>query len=129
MAGTCPAMTLEKWFNITKAVLSPPDPIAARLTPSRNRPQSSEPSVVGRANSVYRKIPLHLEAIEVGVECRIERGAVHLLNLIQEGVRGDRSIARIQDGGADDPDCSSVGAVHGLVSFGAASVGFEVVVQ
>src|SRR5258708_18830004 len=89
-----------------------------------------EPGVVLQALSVgSRKVPLLLEAIEVGVECRVERGAVHLLNLIQESVWGDRSVARIQDGRADDPDRSSIGTVHGLVSFGAASAGFEVVVQ
>src|SRR5260370_1378195 len=89
-----------------------------------------EPGVVLQALSVgSRKVPLLLEAIEVGVECRVERGAVHLLNLIQESVWGDRSVARIQDGRADDPDRSSIGTVHGLVSFVAASLGFGLVGQ
>src|SRR5258708_31180905 len=49
-----------------------------------------EPGVVLQALSVgSRKVPLLLEAIEVGVECRVERGAVHLLNLIQESVWGE----------------------------------------
>src|SRR5713101_3580906 len=106
------------------------DTVAAGLTPGHNRPQSSEPAVVGHASSVgLRKVPLLLEAIEVAGECRIERGEVRLLNRIQESVRGDRPVARIDDGGADDPNWSSVPATHVLIPFGTASVGFELVVQ
>src|SRR5258706_15438370 len=106
------------------------DTVAAGLTPGRNRPRSSEPSVVRRACSVRRReVSLRLEAPEVGVERRIERGEVRFLNLIQERVRGDRSVAWIQDGRADDPDGSSIGTIDSLLPFGAAPVGFEVDVQ
>src|SRR5258708_9539190 len=107
--------------------------VAAGLSsPAANRPRSSEPAGVGHASSVgLRKVPLRLEAVEVRVECWIQRfGMVDIQrNLIQESVRGDRSVARIYDGGADDPDCPSVGATHVQFPFGAASIGFDLVVQ
>src|SRR5258708_36325555 len=130
MAGTSPAMTLDKWFNITNAFLVSQIRLRLESSPAAIDLSLLEPGVIGRASSVgRRKVPLWLEAVEVGSEWRIERGEGRLIDRIQEGVRGDRSVARIQDGGADDPDRSSIGAVHGLVSFGAAPVGFEVVVQ
>src|SRR5258708_36605242 len=99
MAGTSPAMT-RSWTTV-----------AAGLKPGRNGPQSSEPAGVGHASPVgLRKIPLRLEAVEVGVECRIERGPHGGVNRVQERILGDRPVARIYDGGADRPDRSSGGA-------------------
>src|SRR5215470_12979403 len=120
----------EGFVARTLGILTTWTTVAVGLKPDRNRPQPSEPGGVGHAGSIgLRKVPLRLEAIEVRIESRIERRAVRLLHLIQESVRGDRPGARIEDGGADEPDCSSVGAVHGLLPFGAAPVAFEVDVQ
>src|SRR5258708_30165457 len=97
MAGTSPAMTLDKWFNITNAFLVSQIRLRLESSPAAIDLSLLEPGVIGRASSVgRRKVPLLLEAVEVCSECRIEREEVPLLDRIQAGVRGYRSVARIQ---------------------------------
>src|SRR5947209_2344029 len=70
-----------------------------------------------RASSAALEVSRSLQAIEVIGEGRIQRGAGWLEDLINERIHGNGPVPRIEDGRADQPDRSSVGAIDILVAF------------
>src|SRR5712692_3124346 len=70
-----------------------------------------------RASSTSLEVSRSLQAIEVIGEGRIQRCAVWLEDLINERIHGNGPIPRIEDGRADEPNRSSIGATHIFLPF------------
>src|SRR5262249_55620090 len=59
----------------------------------------------------------------------ILKSAARRANRVQESVRGDGSVTRIGNGRTNEPDCTSVRAVYGLLSFSSAVIRLQLVVE
>src|SRR5713101_6013123 len=87
-----------------------------RLNVCRGRGSEIQVSCL-RASSTALEVSRSLQAIEVIGEGRIQRGAGWLEDLINERIHGNGPVPRIKDGGTDEPNRSSVGAIDILVVF------------
>src|SRR5215472_16052927 len=63
------------------------------------------------------EFPGELQTGEVSIECRIERSSIRLVDLIEECVRGDCTVPRVESGRAKQLHCASVSPASIFLSF------------